>query len=263
MKHLMIVGLMVTGIVTTAHAGQTCAQREMTVGTLEKSLRLAARTMEFLDRTGHQVVVLARAGQDLSRYSVRYSHLGFAYRHPDGMGGSVWRVLHKLNRCGTSQSSVYRQGLGEFFMDDLWRYEAVYAVLNPEIQERLIEILRNDAQALTMHHSAYSMVSYAWGIRYQQSNQWAIETLASAADPNVATRSAAQHWLKQAGYRPAVLRIGPLIRLGGRIAHANIEFDDHPPEKRYADRIETVTVDSVLDWLRQAGLASIPVLVQP
>ena len=36
---------------------------------------------------------------------------------------------------------------------------------------------------------------------------------------------------------------------------ANVAFDDHPTDKRYSDRIETVTVDSVLDWLQRAGLA--------
>ncbi len=35
---------------------------------------------------------------------------------------------------------------------------------------------------------------------------------------------------------------------------ANIAFDDHPNDKRFADRIETVTVDSVFDWLQRSGL---------
>ena len=39
------------------------------------------------------------------------------------------------------------------------------------------------------------MVSYAWGRQYQQSNQWAIETLAAAMEPGVQTRDAAQAWL--------------------------------------------------------------------
>ena len=47
-------------------------------------------------------------------------------------------------------------------------------------------------------------------------------------------------------------------RLGARAGSANVAFDDHPNEKRFADRIETVTVDSVLDWLKRSGLASAP-----
>ncbi|MBP9673170.1 MAG: DUF2145 domain-containing protein, partial [Ottowia sp.] len=31
----------------------------------------------------------------------------------------------------------------------------------------------------------------------------------------------------------------------------NVAFDDHPNAQRFADRIETVTADSVLDWLQR------------
>jgi hypothetical protein len=39
------------------------------------------------------------------------------------------------------------------------------------------------------------------------------------------------------------------------VTAANVAFDDHPNEKRFADRIETVTVDSVFAWLERAKLA--------
>ncbi len=50
--------------------------------------------------------------------------------------------------------------------------------------------------------------------------------------------------------------IGALTRLRARAGSANVAFDDHPNEKRFANRIETVTVDSVLDWLARSGLAT-------
>ena len=46
-----------------------------------------------------------------------------------------------------------------------------------------------------------------------------------------------------------------LTRLGARISAANVAFDDHPNEKRFADRIETVTVDSVFSWMERSGLS--------
>jgi len=250
----------------TAHAGRSCDAKKPTAQTIERGMTLAQRTLEALDaehaRTGAQVVVLARAGQDLSKYGVRYSHLGLAYRAEAG----EWRVLHKLNHCGTADAALYRQGLGEFFMDDPWRYEAAWAVLTPEVQARLLPVLREGRKATTLHHRPYSMVSYAWGRRYQQSNQWAIEMLASAMLPDTsdttapvaAARERAQGWLMARGYQPAVLRLGPLTRLGGRMTAANVAFDDHPDSKRFSDRIETVTVDSVFDWLPRAGLGSAP-----
>jgi hypothetical protein len=39
------------------------------------------------------------------------------------------------------------------------------------------------------------------------------------------------------------------------MTRANVAFDDHPNEKRFSDRIETVTVDSVFRWLERDGLA--------
>jgi hypothetical protein len=54
------------------------------------------------------------------------------------------------------------------------------------------------------------------------------------------------------------LRIGPLTRLGARAGSANIAFDDHPDAKRFSDRSETVTVDSVFAWMPRAGLGAPP-----
>ncbi|MBK8072786.1 MAG: DUF2145 domain-containing protein [Ramlibacter sp.] len=242
--------LAVTLLVTPAvQAGRNCEARKPTVLTITNGLTLAERTMNALDASGAQVVVLARAGQDLGKYGVRYSHLGLAWKTPEG-----WRVLHKLNQCGTAQAALYRQGLGEFFLDDLWRYEAAWVTPAADVQGKLKALLLDERRAFSLHHKPYSIVSYAWGRQYQQSNQWALETLALAMDPGITSRDAAQAWLMFKGYRPTVLKVGPLARLGGRMGAANVAFDDHPPEKRFSDRIETVTVDSVFNWLQRAGL---------
>lgn len=245
-----------------AHAGRSCETRKPNVQTIERGLKLAERTMAVLDASGADVVVLARAGQDLTKYGVHYSHLGFAYRETVIEGHTIWRVVHKLNTCGTAEADVYRQGLGEFFLDDLWRYEAAWAVPSREIQAKLLPLLTDNPRAVSLHHRPYSIVSYVWGQRYQQSNQWAIETLAWAMQGGEPSRPRAQAWLQASGYRPATLTLGPLTRLGARATAANVAFDDHPNEKRFSDRIETVTVDSVFRWLQQSGLASAPVVIR-
>ncbi len=247
---------------TPAQAGRSCESRPLTADKLAQGLALAQRTSDALNleykRSGARVVALARAGQDLSRYKLEYSHMGWAYRTDEGL----WRVLHKLNACGTAAASLYRQGLGEFFLDDLWRQDAAWVVPAPALQQPLYALLNDPARAYSLDVKPYSMVSYAWADRYQQSNQWAIETLAIAAEPGVRTRAQAQAWLRFKGYEPTPLRIGALTRLGGRVGSANIAFDDHPNDKRYSDRIETVTVDSVFSWLTAAGLGS-PVTLLP
>ena len=175
-----------------AYAGRSCEERKPSAASIERGLRLAERAHEALEsahaRDATEVVFLARLGQDLSRYGLRYSHLGIAYRSRDAQGQPTWRVLHKLNHCGTSESAIYRQGLGEFFLDDLWRHEGAWVVPTREVQTRLLALLQQPQQAVKLHHKPYSLVSYPWSVKYQQSNQWAIETLAAAMEPAGAGR---------------------------------------------------------------------------
>ncbi|WP_298835016.1 DUF2145 domain-containing protein [uncultured Piscinibacter sp.] len=232
-----------------AHAGRTCENQAPDAVDVQRAMTLAERTARALDASGAQVVVLARAGQDLSRYGLAWSHLGLAYRE-----GRHWRVVHKLNQCGSARAALYRQGLGEFFLDDLHEYKAGILVPEPAVQAKLLMTLRDDARVTRLNTPAYSMLAYPWSQRYQQSNQWALETMAMAQDPAASTRERAQAWLMLQGYEPTPLRLGALTRLGARATAANIAFDDHPNEKRFTDRIETVTVDSVFAWLNRSGL---------
>ena len=237
-------------VTAAAHAGRSCENKPPRADAIQRSMQLAEHTAQQLDQSGAQVVVLARMGQNLSEYGVRYSHLGLAYRD-DGK----WRVVHKLNQCGTAHAAVYRQGLGEFFLDDLYQYEAAVVIPGPEVQAKLLPALKDNARLAQLNTPAYSMVAYPWAQTYQQSNQWAIETLAMTQEPAAQTRERAQAWLQLQGYQPTTLRISAMKRLGGRLTAANIAFDDHPNEKRFTDRIETVTVDSVFAWLNRSGMS--------
>lgn len=249
----------------TAHAGRSCENRPPSAASVQRSMDLAQRTAQWLDASGAQVVVLARAGQNLSRYGLRYSHLGFAYREAASSGPglpSVWRVVHKLNHCGTAHGALYRQGLGEFFLDDLYEYEAAAVVFAPEVQTALYDILRDNRRIAMLHTPAYNMLAYPWAQSYQQSNQWAIETLALSIEAAAITRERAQAWLKLKGYEPTTLQLSAFTRLGARATQAHIAFDDHPNHKRFSDRIETVTVDSVFAWLTRSGLGAAPITIR-
>lgn len=272
MKFLYRVPLAATALAlvfysSAALAGKTCdTAQQLTLQIIEKSMNLAERAMQALNaeyaKHGTQVVVLARAGQDLGKYGLRYSHLGFAYRASMPGGGFQWLVVHKLNSCGTADASLYRQGLGEFFMDNLFLYEAAWSVPTKEVQDKLYAVLADNARTSALHTKPYSMVSYVWAQKYQQSNQWAIETLAAAIESNIRNRQQAQAWLQFKGYEPSTLKISALTRLGGRVTAANVAFDDHPNDKRFSDRIDTVTVDSVFTWLQRAALGAAPVTLR-
>ncbi len=258
MSARLVIAAAVLATTRAAHAGRHCEATAPSVQSVQRAMELAVRTASTLDASGAQVVVLARAGQDLGEWGLRWSHLGWAYR--EGQGDTArWRVVHKLNQCGSARGDLYRQGLGEFFMDDLVRFEAAYAVPTPAVQAALLPVLRSNARVDQLHQPAYNMVAYPWSQTYQQSNQWAIETLAMAVAPNsgpsAGNRLRAQAWLQLQSYEPTTLRISPVKRLGARMTAAHIAFDDHPDAKRYSSRIETVTVDSVFSWLERSGLA--------
>ena len=245
----MLVAAALASASLAAHAGRSCEDKPPAVDAIVRSMALAEHAAKALDQSGAQVVVIARMGQNLSEYNIRYSHLGLAYRD-----GATWRIVHKLNQCGSAHAAVYRQGLGEFFLDDLYQYEAAVVIPKPDVQAKLLPMLKDNARLAQLNTPAYSMVAYPWATTYQQSNQWAIETFAMTQEPAAQTRERAQAWLQLQGYQPTTLHISALKRLGGRLTAANIAFDDHPNEKRFSDRIETVTVDSVFAWLNRSGL---------
>jgi hypothetical protein len=259
MKPLRHALLALLGCATIVHAGRNCDAQPPTASEVSEALRLAQRTSQALDASGAQVVLIARAGQDLREYGLRYSHFGYAY-HDDA--AQAWRIVHKLNHCGAGDAALYREGLADFFLDHPWRYEAAFVVPTPELQQALLPLLRDDARAATLHSAPYSVVAYPWSQRYQQSNQWALETLALAAQPSIADRAQAQAWLREHGYRPTTLHLPALKRLGAELTRANVAFDDHPNARRFSGRIDTVSVDSAFVFVREAGLAGDAVVVR-
>ncbi len=284
-----LVGLLAIATAAAAIAGQTCDAAPPDTASMTRALGLAERVQRSLDDSGAQVVIIARAGQDLRKYGLNWSHLAFAYREEmptpqepgdrsatlgataaamvDGLPArrparSTWRIAHKLNQCGTAEAAVFRQGLAEFFLDTPFRYEAAYVVPNAEVQAALLPVLTDDRRLVQWHTPAYSVVAYPWSTRYQQSNQWALETLAGSLDPAANTRERAQAWPQLHDYQPTVLHIDALTRLGGRITKANVAFDDHPNAKRFSDHIETVTVESMFAWMQRTQIAGWPTVVR-
>lgn len=269
MKAAALVVTLVMGV-GSAQAGRPCDSRPPSTQDVVRGLQLAERSAAALEASGAQVVVLARAGQDLSPHGLQWSHLAFAYRVPAPTPASqeprfvradfrpepsTWRVVHKLNHCGSDRAALYRQGLAEFFLDSPHRYEAAYAVLAPALQQQLLPLLQDNHAVARWHERRYNLVAYPWSTRYQQSNQWLLETLAGSAEPDASNRVRAQAWLRLKGYEPTRLRLGALTRLGARVSRANVAFDDHPDSLRFANRIDTVGADSVFAWLLRAGLA--------
>lgn len=238
--------LLIQGV--QAQAGTACNAAPTTEQAFVKGMVLAEKTRAALDASGAEVALLARVGQDLSSYGVRYSHIAYVWRdHPLGR----WLVVHELNECGTARSALFNQGLANFFMDDLFAYESLVVIPGPASQRRLGAMLASPAP-LTMHTPRYNMLSYAWSDKYQNSNQWVLESYAAGmAEQPAASRRDAQRWLKTANFAPRTVRVSSIKRLGARVVRANVAFDDHPFERRMAGQIDTITVEAVVDFIKQ------------
>lgn len=230
-----------------AAAGTACVPGKTDAASFAKAMRLAENTRAALEESGARVALVSRIGQDLSRYGQRYSHMGWAVRDAQGR----WLVTHELNTCGSAQSALYDQGLANFFLDDMFLYESRISIPSGAGAQRLAEMLASDAPQ-RLHSARYNMLSYAFSTAYQNSNQWVLETYAAAnSEFRIGERGQAQAWLKLAGYQPITVDVPATTRLGARMFSANIAFDDHPFGRRMAGQIDTVTVESVLRFVRQ------------
>ncbi|HZX27375.1 MAG TPA: DUF2145 domain-containing protein [Telluria sp.] len=230
-----------------AQAGTACDPHPASPASLRQGMDLALQVRDALDASGAEVALIGRVGQDLSKYGLRYSHMGIAWRdHPRGR----WLVVHELNACGSAESGLYNDGLGNFFLDDLFDYEALLVIPSPSDQHRIAQALAGPLPA-RLHEARYNMLSYAWSTRYQNSNQWVLETYAAALGEGVAGREEAQRWLRREGYAPITVPVPALTRLGARMFRANVAFDDHPFDRRMAGQIDTVTVESVERFVRR------------
>ncbi|MCC8536027.1 DUF2145 domain-containing protein [Xanthomonas axonopodis pv. poinsettiicola] len=216
---------------------------------------MAASTAQALDALpGAKVVLLARGGQDLSRYGLKHSHMAFALRDDDGL----WRVRHLLNRCKSDASQLYVEGLSNLVGESALTSDLRVGVPTRAVQQRLHALLAGNGElAHRLHEPRYSIVAYPFSTEYQNSNQWVLEVLAVAlaADTQppqtIADRRAAQAWLRGARYHPSILHLDLRQRLGARFVAANAATTDHPGGERVSGDYSVVTVESVFDFLHQ------------
>jgi hypothetical protein len=239
----------------SAFAGQGCEGRALEPNNVVHALTFTEKVIKKLDEMypgENQVILLGRMGQDISKYNQKYSHGGYAYKE-----NGYWVITHELNKCSTDQSSVYHEGIANFFLDDMFKYETVLISFKEPYNTQLLNTLKDNKAALKMHEPKYNMLAYPFSTKYQNSNGWLIETfITSTVDilgKKIESREAAQQVLKEIQYKPAILHIGTFTRLGARMTKANIAFDDQPFNERMAGNIQTVTFDGMIEFFDQKG----------
>ena len=235
-------------VAASALAGQSCEPRELQPAAIRSGLEMAYKVQQQLDAQSVRVAVIGRVGRDLSEYGLHYSHIALAVR--DELHRR-WNVVHMLNHCGRADSDLYDEGLGNFFLDDLFRVEAVVLVPSRELQDRLAAAIA-EGKGRALHEPKYSLIAHPYSAKYQNSNQWLLEFAATLLEGGELNRAAAHARLKRDGFQPSVLYLPPLKRLGARLFSANTRFDDHSNEEWGSSRYQVVSAESVLAWFARA-----------
>ena len=251
MRTLLSIVLLALALGAPAHAGRTCEEVKPDAVTVHKALTLALRTREALEASGAEVALVGRVGRDMSKHGLRYSHMAFALRdHPKGR----WHLTHMLNQCGTGESALYDEGLGNLFLDDVFAFEAVIITPAPALQARLLAVAATKLP-LALHERSYSLIAHPFVARHQNSNQWVLEQIAAAMAPpgSVRNRTDAQRFLLDRAFMPAEIRIAPFERIGARVFAANVHFNDHTHDEMQQGRYQAVTVESVIRFVELNG----------
>jgi hypothetical protein len=235
--------------------------REITAAEQDRALRFAGAVKTELERSGTDVAVVSRAGLDLSRFGLLYSHAGIALK--DNPGGA-WAVRQLYYACDQSRPRLFDQGMSGFVFgaDTPGRGHVALLFLPAEDSARLARAALDKRLALALLADAYSANAYAFATRYQNCNQWVAEMLAGAwgdiaetdekaGDPGNATRTRAQAWLRAQGYAAGPVKVpSRWLMFAGQFVPL-VHVDDHPVDDIYALALHTSVPDAIEDFLHR------------
>ena len=241
-----------------AASGSSAASRfcdrgqPMSAAEQDRLLRFAAVVRDELTSTDGNVALISRSGLDLSRFHIRYSHAALAWRAESG----VWSARQLYYACDESRPRIFDQGLAGFAMgtDDphlgyvsLLRLPA--AAIGP-LQDAILDTPR----VLHLLAGQYSANAYAFGLAYQNCNQWLIEMMAvgwAAMEDGDALRERAQRWLREQGYAPEPVDVGARWLMLASYFVPLLHLDDHPSADRAAMKLQVSLPASVETFVRQ------------
>lgn len=239
----MFVRSALAALLLTASAGAwaglpTFCERSTDISAAEQDrvLRFAGAVKDELNRSGSRVAVIARAGLDLSRFGLLYSHAGIALR--DNPGGP-WAVRQLYYACEESRPQLFDQGISGFALGADAPSRGHITLLFPpeEAAASLAHAALDKRLALSLLAGKYSANAYAFGTRYQNCNGWVAELIASAwgrLDTGEHAREHAQQWLREQGYTAGPVRIpSHWLMFAGQFVPL-VHLNDHPLEDAHA-----------------------------
>ncbi len=213
----------------------------------DRLLRIAGVVRGLLEESGAPAALISRSGQNLARFGQRYSHAGVTLA---GNPEVPWAVRQLYFACDEGEPRLFDQGLAGFVMgieNPALGYLSI-VLLPREAAQALQARALDNAQALRLMGARYSANAYAWGLEYQNCNQWLAELLAGAWG-GAEARAPAQAWLKSQGFEPTLFEVGALMTLVPFVPW--VHADDHPIEDRDAARFRVAMPESIEAFVRQ------------
>lgn len=202
----------------------------------DRLIQVAAIVKQTLDDSGQRLALISRSGLALQRLDQRYSHAGVSLK---ASPNTPWSIRQLYYACDAQRPKIFDQGMSGFVLgaeDPAEGYLSI-VLLPPEAAAALEKAALDERLATQLLSPNYSANAYAFGLRYQNCNQWLAELLAAAwgaiapdpsPDVEANLRMQAQKWLQAEGYAPSVLRVGwqPLMWLARQLPW--LHSDDHP-----------------------------------
>jgi hypothetical protein len=218
----------------------------------DRVLRFAGAVRQELARSGQPVALISRAGLDLSRFGLLYSHSGVALRD----AGSAWTVRQLYYACDESRPRLFDQGVAGFALgaDAPGKGHVSLVFLDGEDGEQLARAAEDKHLALALLAGQYSANAYAFGTRYQNCNQWVAEILASAwghLDGGNAPRERAQSWLREQGYAAGPVKVpSHWLMFAGQFVPL-LHVGDHPLDDVYALALRVSVPASIEEFVHR------------
>lgn len=252
----------VLGASAGAQAGlPVLCERSSEIGAAEQDrvLQFAAAVKDELERSGARLAVVSRAGLDLSRFGLLYSHAGIALK--DNPGGR-WAVRQLYYACDESRPRLFDQGMAGFALGADAPGHGRISLLFPSAadSDRLGQAALDKTQALALLGGQYSANAYAFGTRFQNCNQWVAELMASAwgrlkngtgdGDDGGARRRA-QAWLRAQDYAAGPVRIPSHWMVFAAQFVPLVHIADHPLDDLQALALRVSIPDALEDFVRR------------
>ena len=219
---------------------------EITAADQDRVLRFAGVVRRELEQSGARVALVARAGTDLSRFGLLYSHAGIALKDNPA---SPWAVRQLYYACDEARPRLFDQGVAGFALGaETPQRGHMSLVFLPDADGALEKTALDKSLALSLLAGKYSANAYAFGTRYQNCNQWVAELLASAwgrLDRPDGAREQAQAWLRAQNYAAGPVRVpSHAMMFAGQFVPL-LHMNDHPVEDIHALALQVSVPESI------------------